>query len=133
MTSAPALATASAVSQIRSFNRFYTRQIGLLNEHLLEGPFSLTETRVLYELAHRPRCTATALCQDLGLDAGYLSRMLRAFDKQGLKIELGVKVGEVKEKDTDTITADIVTKDKDALVQRFEVNRHTGFYRPEGS
>ena len=44
-----------------------------------------------------------------------------------------VKVGEVKEKDTDTITADIVTKDKDALVQRFEVNRHTGFYRPEGS
>jgi hypothetical protein len=44
-----------------------------------------------------------------------------------------VKVGEIKEKDADTITADIVTKDKDALVQRFEVNRHTGFYRPEGS
>jgi DNA-binding MarR family transcriptional regulator/GNAT superfamily N-acetyltransferase len=84
MTSASALAPASAVSQIRSFNRFYTRQIGLLNEHLLEGPFSLTETRVLYELAHQPHCTATALCQDLGLDAGYLSRMLRAFDKQGL-------------------------------------------------
>jgi hypothetical protein len=77
MTSAPAVAPASAVSQVRTFNRFYNRQIGVLNEYLLEGPLSLTETRVLYEVAHRPHCTATALCQDLGLNAGYLSRMLR--------------------------------------------------------
>ena len=69
-----------AIAAVRHFNRFYTKQIGALNEGLLESPFTLTEARIIYELANRERATATDLGNELGMDPGYLSRTLRALE-----------------------------------------------------
>jgi DNA-binding MarR family transcriptional regulator/GNAT superfamily N-acetyltransferase len=73
----------SCVERVRHFNRFYTRRIGVLREGLLDSPLSLTEARVLYELARRDKTTATEVRNELDLDAGYLSRILRGFRKRG--------------------------------------------------
>ena len=68
------------IEAIRRFSRFYTRKIGVLHEGLLGSPLSLTEGRVLYELAHREPTTASEIAAELALDTGYLSRILAGFD-----------------------------------------------------
>jgi DNA-binding MarR family transcriptional regulator/GNAT superfamily N-acetyltransferase len=72
------------IAAVRRFNRFYTQKLGVLQTPWLQTPFSLTEARVLYELAHRDGATATWLAEELGLDTGYLSRILRGFLRQRL-------------------------------------------------
>ena len=69
---------------VRSFNRFYTKQIGVLREGMLQSRYSLTQARVLFELAQREGLTASVLQADLDLDAGYLSRILRDLERDRL-------------------------------------------------
>ncbi len=77
-------ASGDNIAAVRRFNRFYTQRIGVLQSGYADSPFSLTEARVLYEISRQPRITATAIARELGLDAGYLSRILRRFGKLGL-------------------------------------------------
>ena len=72
------------IEKIRSFNRFYTDIIGLLDKHFLDSPFSLTEGRVLYEVRHTEDCTAKRIREQIHIDEGYLSRILNTFRKKGL-------------------------------------------------
>lgn len=75
---------AGRVAAIRAFNRFYTRQLGFLQQGYLDSPFSLTEARIVYELASRPESEVAELRGYLGLDAGYMSRVLDRFERDGL-------------------------------------------------
>jgi DNA-binding MarR family transcriptional regulator/GNAT superfamily N-acetyltransferase len=75
-----------AVEAVRRFNRFYTKQIGLLREGLLDTPFSLTQARVVYEIGRQKRITSKQLGEGLNLDAGYLSRQIGKFERDGLLV-----------------------------------------------
>lgn len=81
MSALPSTVDAAAVKAVRQFNRFYTRRIGALTPYL-DSPMSLTDVRVLYELAHRETAVASEISRDLGLDPGYLSRILRRFETE---------------------------------------------------
>lgn len=72
------------INRIRSFNRFYTNIIGLLDQHFLDSPFSLTEGRVLYEICNIEECSAKKIREKIVIDEGYLSRILDSFTKRGL-------------------------------------------------
>jgi DNA-binding MarR family transcriptional regulator len=72
------------IDRIRSFNRFYTNIIGLLDQHFLDSPFSLTEGRVLYEICNTEECSAKKIRESIIIDEGYLSRILDTFAKRGL-------------------------------------------------
>jgi DNA-binding MarR family transcriptional regulator/GNAT superfamily N-acetyltransferase len=75
------------IGAVRRFNRLYTRRIGVLQDGFLKTPYSLAEARVLYELARRDKATATEIAAELGLDHGYLSRILRGFGERGLVVK----------------------------------------------
>lgn len=72
------------IERVRSFNRFYTNFIGLLDQHFLDTPFSLTEGRVLYEIRHTEGCSAKKIRENIAIDEGYLSRIIHKFTIQGL-------------------------------------------------
>lgn len=71
------------IHTIRKFNRFYTNILGLLDQHMLNSEFSLSEARVLYDIAHTKDCTAKKLIQELSIDSGYLSRIIKRFERLG--------------------------------------------------
>jgi len=81
--------TRHQIESVREFNRFYTRLIGVLNRDYLDSPFSLAEGRVLMEVYYRKTTTASVIIQALGIDAGYLSRMLRGFERRSLLAKAG--------------------------------------------
>jgi len=97
------------VESVRAFNRFYTKQIGVLNEKLVRSPYSLTEARVLYELANHDGITARELANELGIDAGYLSRIMKKLN------ELGFIEKRVNEKDKREVTLTLTAAGRKAF------------------
>ncbi len=76
------------IDAIRRFNRFFTRRIGVLREGLLHTPYSLTEARILFEISHCAEVAASDLSRELGLDPGYLSRILARLEQRGLIVKV---------------------------------------------
>ncbi len=99
------------IKQIRSFNRFYTSHIGLLNQHFLESSYSLTEVRILYEVGEHKTLTAQDLCNYLHLDKGYVSRILKAFFKKEIILKIQ------SQEDARSYSIELTEKGKELLFQ----------------
>lgn len=99
------------VSQIRSFNRFYTKLLGLLNRHILDSPYSLTEVRILLEIERVNACTANKLIDKLEVDRGYMSRVLKSFESSGLIQKKGTAADRRK------LLLELTEKGKDTLAE----------------
>src|SRR5512146_2355630 len=84
MYRAPALVRDPRIAAVRRFNRFYTKQIGVLREGLLDSPFSLAQVRIFYEIAHRESAVASEISRDLDLHPAYVSRLLANLERRGL-------------------------------------------------
>lgn len=82
MKSSSSISLESQIASVRSFTRFYTRKVGVLEPRLLDSPWTLQEARIIYEIAQHPACTATDLARSLGLDPGFLSRTLQALQRR---------------------------------------------------
>src|SRR5688572_29931117 len=88
----------NAVNKVRDFNRFYTVVLGLLDKHLLDSDFTLPEVRVMYEIFHQEKITSKEIAELLGMDKGYLSRILLSFDNKKLIVRKANKIdGRVQE------------------------------------
>ena len=88
----------NAVNKVRAFNRFYTVVLGLLDKHLLDSDFTLPEVRVMYEIFHQEKITSKEIAELLGMDKGYLSRILLSFDNKKLIVRKANKIdGRVQE------------------------------------
>lgn len=120
------------IAEIRKFNRFYTSLLGMLNHHILDSPYSLTESLVLYEIGHTENCTATYLVSLLRLDRGYLSRLLKRFQTTGLILRR--KTGDdhrvyylsLTEKGSDVLTGLIQSSEKQIsqLIEGLSPHQH---------
>jgi DNA-binding MarR family transcriptional regulator len=128
------------VGKIRAFNRFYTNVIGLLDQHILDSPYTLTEVRILYEIYHTKNCTAKEIRKVISIDAGYLSRVIERFVRKKFvkrnsmamdrrfKIlsltEKGkkefLKLNDLSEKLISNMIAGLSQKDRNELIKKME-------------
>jgi len=81
-----------AINEIRSFNRFYTNVLGLLNQHILDSDYSLTEVRVLHEISKTKHCTANTLVNQLEIDRSYMSRIIKYLEKMNLLLRFNLNM-----------------------------------------
>lgn len=81
------------VTEIRGFNRFYTNILGLLDQHIIDSGYSLTEARILFEISKTDTCTANQLCSILNIERSYMSKIIHKFEKKAINYPAGLRHG----------------------------------------